>query len=129
MPWTRPAIAGRNSLHKDAKRALKNARSTIARYKGSSQAQASLKDNCEGVKIKRMAYSSIRSNKGVVHFYIGQAADLLDTFYYQAGYDARAQNFSTDGRSRLGDWAILLKICTVYRVDILSEATKVSRGR
>ena len=39
----------------DVKRALKNARSAIAWYKGSSQAQAHLNDRCEGVKIKRIS--------------------------------------------------------------------------
>lgn len=85
----------------DVKRASKNARSIIARCKGSSQVQARVKDPCGGV--------SRRSNKMVGHIYIGQAAGVLEACH-QAGRGARTQHFSAGGRCGPG---ILEKVCTV----------------
>ena len=124
MRWTPPAIVGRSSLYReDVKRVLKNAQSTIARYKGSRQTQVYLKDRYEGVMTKRMVIlQDVPINKVTIIIYIGQAAGVLQT-YHQAGRDSRAQHFSTDGRSGLGDLGEDL-----YRVDTFSEDTKASGG-
>lgn len=49
---THPAIVGRSSRHRVGHRACyKERMEIIAYYKGSSQAQACLKDRCEGITI------------------------------------------------------------------------------